>query len=346
MTTAFVLSGGGSLGAVQVGMLRALSEQGIAPDLLVGTSAGALNAAFVATYEDVGDALDALSQRWVATSRRAVFPFDPARHLRAMAGRAASMFSSNGLRSIVEAHLGDVAVDSTATPLRVVATELLSGRRVVMASGAAVTAVLASSAIPSIYPPVRHEGRYLVDGALADNTAVSVAVEAGADRIIVLPTGYPCALPTAPRSALGIALQSLGILIQQRLIVDMARYADLVHIATMPPLCPLAVSPLDFSRAGELMARAYQDSARWIADGGLMRDRPERFLSLHSHQHAAGPAAALPPSGRGVPSSPKVDGHPSAFGLPDGDGRRVSRGARSASPQAASADGPRRHRTC
>ena len=69
MTTAFVRSGGGSLGAVQVGILRALSEHCIVPDLLVGTSAGALNAAFVATYGTGDRALGELAHQWIATSR-------------------------------------------------------------------------------------------------------------------------------------------------------------------------------------------------------------------------------------------------------------------------------------
>lgn len=283
MSTAFVLSGGGNLGAVQVGMLRALSEAGIVPDLLIGTSAGALNAAFVARHGTDADALDRLKMQWTATRRRDVFPFDPARHVRAVAGAAHSLFSNSGLRRIVESNLAGVRLEDTAVALRIVATNLLSGREVVLERGDAVAAILASTAIPGVFPPVSHNGLVLVDGGLADNTAVSVAVEAGADRVIVLPTGYPCALPAAPKSAVAISLQSLAIMIQQRLITDMVRMEGRAHIATMPPLCPLRVSPLDFSRSAELIERAYRDSTQWLADGGLERDRPERFLSLHDH---------------------------------------------------------------
>jgi NTE family protein len=284
MSTAFVLSGGGNLGAVQVGMLRALSEAGVVPDLLIGTSAGALNAAFVAAHGTDARALDALAQQWIRTRRRDVFPIDPARHVRAVAGTTQSLFNNAGLRRIAATHLSGVLLEKTATPLRVIATELLSGREAVLDSGDAVTAILASTAIPGVFPPIGHDGGPpLVDGGLADNTAVSVAVEQGADRVIVLPTGYPCALPAVPKSAVAISLQSLGILIQQRLITDMVRMQGRAHIATMPPLCPLRVSPLDFGKAGALIERAYHDSTRWIADGGLERGRPERFLSLHSH---------------------------------------------------------------
>jgi NTE family protein len=292
VTTAFVLSGGGNLGAVQVGMLRALSDAGIVPDLLIGTSAGALNAAFVAAHGTDGPALDALQEQWVKTRRRDVFAIDPARHVRAVVGSTQSLFRNTGLRRIVQTHLAGVQLEGTATPIRVIATELLSGREAVLSSGSAVTAILASTAIPGVFPPVAHDGGpALVDGGLADNTAVSVAVEEGADRVIVLPTGYPCALPGVPRSAVAISLQSLGILIQQRLITDMVRMRGRAHIATMPPLCPLRVSPLDFGRARELIERAHRDSTRWIADGGLEWDRPERFLSLHSHPQQGDPPA-------------------------------------------------------
>ena len=74
MTTAFVLSGGGSLGAVQVGMLRALSERNITPDLVVGTSAGALNAVFVAEHGTGPAALDRLAEIWTGLRRDDVFP--------------------------------------------------------------------------------------------------------------------------------------------------------------------------------------------------------------------------------------------------------------------------------
>ncbi|MDN5859739.1 MAG: patatin-like phospholipase family protein [Pseudonocardia sp.] len=284
MTVAFVLSGGGSLGAVQVGMLRALTEAGIVADLLVGTSAGALNAAFVAVHGTDPTALDTLERQWIRTRRRDVFPVAPRHQLRALIGTAPSLFSNDRLRHIVERHLAGVRLEDTAIPLRIVTADLLSGQEVVLDSGDAVSAILASAAIPGLFPSVAHQGYHaLVDGGLADNTAVSVAVAAGADHVIVLPTGYPCALTTTPRSAVGISLQALNILIQQRLIADMARMRERAHIATLPPLCPLSVSPLDFGKAAELIEHSYRDSTHWIAQGGLDLGRPEQYLSLHHH---------------------------------------------------------------
>src|SRR5439155_19201555 len=86
VTTAFVLSGGGSLGAVQVGMLQALGERDVRPDLVIGTSAGAINAAYVAGHGTGPNSLEVLANTWRGLRRQSVFPFDPLRHLLALAG--------------------------------------------------------------------------------------------------------------------------------------------------------------------------------------------------------------------------------------------------------------------
>lgn len=284
MTTAFVLSGGGSLGSVQVGMLRALEERHISADVLVGTSAGALNAAYLAAHGTGRQALDELAASWIATRRSDVFPIDPRRHLLALRGTRPSLFADRGLRRLIAQHLTYTRLEDAATPVHVVATDLLSGSEVVLSEGDAVSAVLASTAIPGILPAVQRDGVTLVDGGLADNAAISVAVALGADTVYVLPTGYSCALTKPPTSALAVAIQSLGLLIQQRLITDVAHFADQVDLKVLPPLCPLAVGPSDFSQARSLIARAHATSAHWIDEGGLDRPQPERFLSLHRHE--------------------------------------------------------------
>jgi len=283
MTTAFVLSGGGSLGAVQVGMLRALEEHHISADVLVGTSAGALNAAYLAGHGTGRQALDELAASWLATRRSDVFPIELRRHVLALGGARPSLFADRGLRRLISRHLGYTRLEEAGTPVHVVASDLLSGREVVLSEGDAVTAVVASTAIPGILPAVQRGGLTLVDGGLADNAAISVAVGLGADTVYVLPTGYSCALTRPPTAALAVAIQSLGLLIQQRLIDDVAHFAGRVDLKVLPPLCPVAVLPSDFRQAGSLIERAYTASTRWIVSGGLDLPHPERFLSLHRH---------------------------------------------------------------
>lgn len=283
MTTAFVLSGGGSLGAVQVGMLQALADRDITPDLLVGTSAGALNASYLAGRGTGREALRGLAASWTATRRRHVFPIEPAHQLMAVTGARPSLFTDRGLRRLVTQHLDYARLQDAAVPVFLVASDLLSGQEVVMSRGEAVSAVLASTALPGILPTVHREGLALVDGGLADNTAISVAVAQGADTVYVLPAGYSCALTEAPNTVLTTALQSLGLLIQQRLITDVAYFADRVALKVLPPLCPVSVSPSDFGQARVLIERAYASSTRWIDNGGLDCPDPEQFMSLHSH---------------------------------------------------------------
>lgn len=132
---------------------------------------------------------------------------------------------------------------------------------------------------------------------MADNAAISVAVRLGADRVFVLPTGYSCALTRTPTTALAIAMQALGLLIQQRLITDVAYFAERVDLNVLPPLCPVAVSPSDFRYARSLIDRAYAASTQWIEAGGLNRPNPERYLSLHRHDQLRRGADASPGSG-------------------------------------------------
>ncbi|WP_310961902.1 patatin-like phospholipase family protein [Nocardioides terrisoli] len=283
MTTAFVFSGGCSLGALQVGMLQALADRQVTPDLLVGTSAGALNAAFVATHGSDRAAVDRLADLWSGLRARTLFPLDPRRALLALTGNGSALCSDRGLRSLLRANLGIDDLTDAPIPLAVVASDFLSGGEVVLRTGDATSAILASCAIPGVFTPVEREGRTLVDGGLADNTAVSAAVDAGADRVYVLPAGYACALRAAPRSPISAVTHALNLLTQQRLVADIALYADRVDLVVLPPPCPLDVPPLDFSRAGELIRRSYQESSARLATAGGRREHPAHDLALHRH---------------------------------------------------------------
>ena len=283
MTTAFVLSGGGSLGAVQVGMLQALAERDVRPDLLIGTSAGAINAAYVAGHGTGRQALDTLADTWRGLRRQDVFPFDPLRHFLALAGSRDSLCSDRGLRRLIDAHLPYRNLEEAAIPVHIVTTNLLSGEEVLLSTGDAASAVLASATIPGVFPAVQREGLTLVDGGVADNAALSQAVALGADEIYILPTGFACALQRPPTSALAVAVQALTLLIEQRLVMEVAQFAGHAQVKVLPPLCPLAVSSVDFSRAAELIERARDATGRWIDSGGPSLPAPQRFLSLHHH---------------------------------------------------------------
>lgn len=284
MTTAFVLSGGGSLGAVQVGMLDALAERDIAPDLLVGTSVGAINAAYIARRGFDRSVVGDLAAIWRGLRRHDVFPLEPLRLAAAAVGRAPSLCSDGALRRLVTSHAGDGRLEELELPVHVIATDVTSGVEVVLSSGDAVQAVMASAAIPAVFPSVHIDGRYLVDGGVSNNAPVSHALSSGADVVYVLPTGFACALDDPPTSPLASAVQALTLLIQQRLIVEVGLLASQADIRVLPPLCPLAVSSADFDHTGELIDRARAATGQWLDGGGTGRSHPERFLSLHDHR--------------------------------------------------------------
>jgi NTE family protein len=284
VVTAFVLSGGGSLGAVQVGMLQALLERGEFPDLLVGTSAGAINASYVAGHGVTPESLTELAGVWSGLRRRHVFRFNPRRQVGAAVGRQPSLFSSDGLRRLIGDNLPFRNLEDAAIPLHVVATDLLSGEEVLLSVGDAVSAVLASTAIPGLLPAVVREGRTLVDGGLANNAAISQAVTLGADRVFVLPAGVACALTRAPSSPFATAMQALSFLTQQRLLHDMEAFAEEAELHLLAPLCPLGIASADFTHGAELTRRALEASRLWLQTGQDRQPRSERFLSLHHHR--------------------------------------------------------------
>ncbi len=283
MTTAFVLAGGGSLGAIQVGMLRALADQQVTPDLLVGTSVGALNAAFIAGHGVTTSGVEALARTWRGLRTRSVFSIDVRHALAALAGRRSALLVDRGMRTLLEQHLWFARIEDSPVPLVVVATDQLTGREVALAHGPARQAILASCAIPAVFPAVTLDGLTLVDGGLANNTAISAAVAAGADTIYVLPTGYACALPEPPHTPLGAALHALTVLTHQRLVSDLDRYADQADLIVLRPPCPLRTSPVNFTRAPELIDRAHRDARRLLSSAGGRRSRPELSVALHAH---------------------------------------------------------------
>lgn len=284
MSTAFVLSGGASLGSVQVGMLAALADRGIAPDLLVGTSAGALNAAYLAGRGTDRDAVDDLAAVWRSLRTRDVFQPDPIRLATSLLGRGPALFGNHGLRRLIGHHLRFDSIEDAGIALAVVTADLLTGAEVTLTEGPATTAVLASSAIPAMLPPVNWGTQTLVDGGLADNTAISRAVDAGAETIYVLPCGYPCALTSPPRSALATALQAMSLLVHQRLIHDIALYASVAELIVVPPPCPLSVAPIDFRQGAELIRRAHAAAAAFLAVDGGRRADPTAHIGMHTHR--------------------------------------------------------------
>jgi NTE family protein len=268
---AFVLSGGAGLGAIQVGMLLALYERGIAPDLIVATSAGAINGAFIATRPQTVGTADALAATWRGVRRGQVFPLNPVSGLLGFLGARAHLVPDSGLRRLVEDHVQAEQLEDLPIPLHVVAVDVVTGEEALLSTGPLVEAVVASSAIPAVMPPVPWENRKLMDGGVANNTPISHAIALGAREVSVLPTGHACALERAPGTALGMALHALSLLTHSRLVTDIELHRNDAKLIVLPPPCPLAIAPIDFGHARELIDRSAQDARAFLDGGGAER---------------------------------------------------------------------------
>lgn len=264
---AFVLSGGGSLGAVQVGMLQALTETGIRPHMLIGTSVGAVNAAWMAAHPDHDGAME-LGEIWMSLRRNHVFPLSPWAGARGLLGRSNHFISNVSLRALLETHIPYARLEEATVPVHIITTELKTGRAVVFSSGPAIPALLASTAIPGVFPPVTIGRRELIDGGVANHTPITAAIELGATEIYVLPVGYPW-VRQEPTNALGMALYALARFVEQKLDAEVAMNGHRADIHVMPTLDLPAVSPADFRQTRELIARGqkcgrgYLGSAHW-----------------------------------------------------------------------------------
>lgn len=278
---AFVLSGGASLGAIQVGMLRALYERGIAPDIIVGTSAGALNGAFIASRPQTVETADALSEVWRSLRRGQVFPLNPLTGLLGFLGSRDHLVPDSGLRRLIARHIECEQLEALALPLHVVAVDVITGEELRLSSGPVVDAVMASASIPAVLAPVSWGDRELMDGGVANNTPISHAVELGASEIYILPTGHACALEEPPGGALGMALHAISLLTHRRLIDDVEKHRDDAALIVLPPPCPLAIPPIDFDHAQTLIERGYADAREFLASGGA--ERPPIRMRMHRH---------------------------------------------------------------
>ena len=276
--TAFVLSGGASLGALQVGMLEALYERDIAPDFLVGTSVGALNAAFVASRPQSPQTARELGRVWRDLQRQDVFPVRLSALVGGVCGRRDHLVPDRELRRLIRRHVEFDDLGDAQIPLHLIAFDLLEGRELRLSEGPAVDAVAASASIPGIFPPVAIGERRLIDGGVVNNTPISHAVELGAERIYVLPTQAPHdrrgRVPTRPLDA---AIQGVHLLVCCRLEADVARYSAAAELIVLPAPNAGCVQPTSFEHSHRLIT-----DARAAARTALRRSNRGAYLRLVS----------------------------------------------------------------
>ncbi len=261
---AFVLSGGGAFGSVQVGMIRALLDHGIEPDLVVGASVGALNGAVVASKRP--EAVDALEETWLAMNRRQLFggPLSMARSLI----RHRALSDSGHLEALIDSQRGPNTFEDLAIPFAAVVTDALTGEAELLQSGELKPALLASSAVPGAFPPVDIGGRQYVDGGVVANVPIRQAIAFGARSVISLDATPPTMSQELPGSLIGRILHSASLMLRAQRAHAVEDLASRYHIVSLPNPIPPDMGTFNFSLTRQLLDESYQMAAAAIDSWG------------------------------------------------------------------------------
>jgi len=250
---AVVLSGGGSLGAAQVGALQALLEAGIVPDVVVGCSVGALNAAFVAVDPTL-ERLTELEHVWRGMSRRTIFPNGRFGVATRLAGRRDHLYTPRGLRSVIETCVPVRDLADTAIPVHVVTTDLHTGKSVWWTGGDPVEVLAASACLPGLFPPVSLGGSLHVDGGVTCPVPTQRALSLGADRVWVLDVAQEYhGWIDAQMTAMDVLVESFAIA-RSHLGRRSADPGPGQRVVSLPPLRIGRHDTADFSKTGTLLS--------------------------------------------------------------------------------------------
>jgi NTE family protein len=262
--TAFVLSGGGNLGAIQVGMLKALVAHGITPDVVLGCSVGALNGAGFALEPDASG-VDRLVEHWRRSASHSVMPSSRIPSAVQLLRKGFALHSNDALRASMEALVGPGRrFDELTLPFQCVAAEVETATERWFDDGDLVTALLASAALPAVYPPVMIDGMRYVDGGVIDNVPIARAVELGCRTIFVLHVG-PHGRPDAEiRRPLDGALLAYWIARNGRFARDLASLPPRVDAVVLPPGERPELRYDDFTQTDALIAQGYDNSMSFL----------------------------------------------------------------------------------
>jgi NTE family protein len=269
MTTAFVLGGGGVLGAVEVGMLRALFERGILPDLVVGTSVGAINGALVAQDPSLG-VIDRLIALWQeASETKDVYGDRPLRTVRRAVATRTHIYSSAPLKQRLRDELGDLTFEELPVSLQVCASSIERAAEHWFSSGSIVDAVIASAAVPGLLPPAQIGDEHFLDGGIVNSIPVGRAVQLGATRVFVLQVGRIDRPLTAPTKPWEVARVSFEIARRHRFAREMAELPPEVEAHVLPAAGTSAKDDSvfayrDFSTVQRRIDATYDASAAYL----------------------------------------------------------------------------------
>ncbi|MBE2237721.1 MAG: patatin-like phospholipase family protein [Caldilineaceae bacterium] len=268
---AFVLSGAGNRGPLQVGAVRALLEAGITPDLIVGTSAGALNGGVLAAHGPTVAVTEQMEQLWASAKAGEIYPEGILEILWRLKSKANSLFTSGGMRDLLKRALpaGVTTFGQCKTQLYTTATDLRTSRLYVFGDkpdAALIDAVQASASVPIVHPPIDYGQAQLVDGGVVANVPVSVAIDHGATTIYVINAGYNEQILSPVHGVLEVLMRTISTMLAQNILQDIARAkadnkVDMHHI---PVQTDAKISFFDFSQSAKMVAQGYAAAQAYL----------------------------------------------------------------------------------
>ncbi|MDP2775615.1 MAG: patatin-like phospholipase family protein [Nocardioides sp.] len=272
MTTAFVLGGGGVLGAVEVGMLRALFERGVVPELVLGTSVGAINGALVA-HDPTEAVIERLTELWrgASESGREVYGDNPLRTVRRAVATGTHIYSSKPLQQRLVEEFGDLTIEELPVRFQVCAASIERAAEHWFESGPVVDAVVASAAVPGILPPAKIGDEHFLDGGIVNSIPLARAVQLGATRVFVLQVGRIDRPLVVPRRPWEVARVSFEIARRHRFTRELAELPPDVECHVLPANGTSArddtlFGTRDFSSVEDRIELTYEASRDYLAE--------------------------------------------------------------------------------
>jgi len=266
--TALVLAGGSTRGAVQIGMLQVLAEHGFVPDRIYGSSVGAINGAGYAA-DPTREGVERMAQIWLGLKREDIYRTGRLHGPWLYLQQRDAVYANSGLRTIVDEGFPFERLEEAVIPIEVVATSLTDGGERWFTSGPAADAILASAAMPAIFPPVEIDGEKYIDGGVVDNVPIQRAIDAGATRIVILLCSPPVVTPTPSRRPVEGMVNALLIAIHSRFVRDMAHLPEGIEVI----LCAGPEGTIrdfdDFSTTEHLIALGRAEASEIVRRYGL-----------------------------------------------------------------------------
>jgi NTE family protein len=273
---AYVLGGGGQLGASEVGMLRALIERGLTPGLVVGTSVGAINGAAIASDPSMA-MVQRLQDTWSDIERSDVFAGSIINRIATLARTKTHLHGNEALRATLTEALPIALIEDLPVRFQCVAASIERAAEHWFSGGDVVDAILASAAVPGILPPVEIGGEHYIDGGIVNSIPVDRAVELGATRIFVMHVGRLDRPLEPPRWPWEVGLVAFEIARRHRYLGDLASLPEGVEIHILPTGQPEPPKYNDLSAlryrvsagVGESIGKAYTASLAYLRERGL-----------------------------------------------------------------------------